>query len=77
MFLKKMLPAGGVHYIPLDAVITWDKETTKLRIGFDASSKTDSVSLNGCLNSGPYLVPNLSDVLLRFRCHQLPSFWIL
>ena len=67
----KMLPAGGVHYIPHHAVIRRDKETTKLRIVFDASSKTEGVSLNGCLNSGPCLVPNLSDELLRFRCHQI------
>ena len=67
----KMLPAGGVHYIPHHALIREDKETTKLRIVFDASSKTEGVSLNGCLNSGPCLVPNLFDVLLHFRCHQI------
>ena len=66
-----MLPAGGVHYIPHHAVIRRDKETTKLRIVFDALSKTEGVSLNECLNSGPCLVPNLFDVLLRFRCHQI------
>ena len=33
----KMLPAGGVHYIPHHVVIRRDKETTKLRIVFDAS----------------------------------------
>ena len=58
---EKMLPAGGV---PHHAVIRRDKETTKLRIVFDASSKTEGVSLNGCLNSGPCFVSNLSDVLL-------------
>ena len=66
----KMLPARGVHYIPHHAVIRRDKETTKLRIVFDASSKTEGVSLNGCLKLGPCLVPKLFDVLLRFRCHQ-------
>ena len=65
---EKILPAGGV---PHHAVIRQDKETTKLRIVFDTSSKTEGVSLNGCLNSGPCLVSNLSDVLLRFRCHQI------
>ena len=68
---EKMLPAGGVHYIPHHAVIRQDTETTKLRIVFDALSKTEGVSLNGCLNSGPCLVPNLFDVLLCFRCHQI------
>ena len=59
---EKMLPAGGVHYIPHHAMIRQDKETAKLRI-------TEGVSLSGCLNSGPCLVPNLFDVLFRFRCH--------
>ena len=67
----KMLPAGGVHYIPHHAVIRWDKETTELCIVFDPSSKTEGVLLNGCLNSGPCLVHNLFDALLRFRCHQI------
>ena len=67
---EKMLPARGVYYIPHHTVIRRDKETTKLRIVFDKSSKTEGVSLNGCLNSGPCLVPNLYDVLLRFRYHQ-------
>ena len=30
----KILPVGGVHYIPYHAVIRRDKETTKLRIVF-------------------------------------------
>ena len=33
----KMLPAGGLYYIPHHAVIRRDRETTKLRIVFDAS----------------------------------------
>ena len=68
---EKILPARGVHYISHHVVMRRDKETTKLRIVFDASSKTEGVSLNGCLNSGPCLVPNLSDVLLRLKCHQI------
>ena len=66
-----MLLAGGVHYIPHHAVIRRDKETIKMRIVFDASSKTEGVSLNGCLNSEPCLVPNLFDVLFHFKCHQI------
>ena len=27
--------------------------------------------LNGCLNPQPCLVPNLFDVLLRFRCYEI------
>ena len=72
MFSEKMLPPGGVHYIPHHAVIRWDKETTKPHVIFDALSKTDGVSLNGCLNSGPCSVPNLVDALLHFKSnHQI------
>ena len=49
----KMLPARGVHYVPHHTVIRQGKEATKLRIVFDASSKTEGVSLNRYLNSGP------------------------
>ena len=66
-----MLPAGRGTLYSHHAVIRQDKETTKLRIVFDASSKTEGVSLNGCLNSGLCLVLNLFDVLLYFRCHQI------
>lgn len=37
---------GKVHYIPHHAVIRRDKETTTLRIVYDASSKTFGPSLN-------------------------------
>ena len=68
---EKVLNVVGVYYIPHHTVIKWDKEVTKLRTVFDASSKTDVVLLNGCLNSGPCLVPNLFDMLLHFQCHQV------
>ena len=43
-------------------------DTTKLRIVFDASSKTSNEpSLNQLLHSGPCLLPLLYDILLRFR----------
>jgi len=39
---------GRVHYIPRHADITPHKSTTKLRVGYDASAKTqpDNLSLN-------------------------------
>lgn len=46
-------PAGEVHYIPHHAVIRKDKETTKLRVVYDASARTDGPSLNECLYAGP------------------------
>ena len=42
---------GEVHYIPHHEVIRVDKETTKLRVVYDASVKAQSTtpSLNDCL----------------------------
>ena len=45
---------GTVHYLPHQAVIKKDRETTKLRIVFDAASKTkNDLSLNYSLLNGP------------------------
>ena len=45
-----------------------DSSTTKLRVVFDASSKTTTgVSLNECLIVGPKVQEDLFDILLRFR----------
>lgn len=49
-----------------------DKETTKLRIVFDAScSDGENPSLNDCLNPGPNLLSKIFDVLLRFRLNPI------
>jgi hypothetical protein len=44
---------GRVHYLPHHAVIRHDRETTKLRIVYDASAKADGPSFNNCLYTGP------------------------
>ena len=62
---------GRVHYIPHHAVIRTDKSTTKLRIVYDASAKSDGVALNDCVYTGPPLAENIFDVLLRFRVYQV------
>lgn len=61
--------AGKLHYLPHQAVIRKDAETTKLRIVYDASSKEgkNGTSLNDCLHTGPSLNPLLFDILVRFR----------
>jgi hypothetical protein len=61
--------ASRVHYLPHHAIIRRDKKTTKLRIVYDASAKSEGPSLNDCLYSGPSLAENIVDILLRFRCH--------
>ncbi|EYB91440.1 hypothetical protein Y032_0206g1994 [Ancylostoma ceylanicum] len=57
-----------VHYIPHQPVVTPHKETTKLRIVFDASSHyKECPSLNDILHQGPLVLPDLYAMLLRFR----------
>ncbi len=63
---------GEVPYIPHREIIREDRETTKLRVVYDASSKTKGeVSLNDCLEPGPNLAPLIFDILLRFRTHKI------
>ena len=63
---------NAVHYIPHQAVIRHDKQTTKLRIVYDASASVGKCpSLNSCLHAGPSLLEHISDVLLRFRTHRI------
>ena len=62
---------GHTHYLPHHAVLREDKKTTKCRIVYDASSKTVGPTLNNCLYSGPSLVSDICDVLIRFRYHRV------
>lgn len=55
-------------YLPHHAVIRQDKDTTKLRVVFDASCKgKNGVSLNDNLLVGPTLQPDLRQLVLRWR----------
>ena len=60
------------HYIPHHAVITLDRTTTKVRIVYDASVKTNRGchSLNECF-WGPVILEDLCSLLLRFRTHEV------
>ena len=51
-----------VKYLPHQAVIRDDHSSTKLRVVFDASSKTIGPSLNDILHTGPCLTPLFFDV---------------
>ncbi|KAL6730055.1 hypothetical protein Aduo_001051 [Ancylostoma duodenale] len=56
------------YYIPHQAVIKMESETTKTRIVLDASSKrVGELSLNDVIFQGPLLLPNLIGILLRSR----------
>ena len=47
---------GEVHYLAHHPVVRQDKQTTKVRVVYDASAKTNGgQSLNDCLYSGPPL----------------------
>ena len=63
---------GEVHYLPHHPVIRKDKQTTKVRVVFDASCKQGGgPSLNDCLHAGPPLIENIADILIRFRTHKM------
>ncbi|XP_018377653.1 PREDICTED: uncharacterized protein LOC108770516 [Trachymyrmex cornetzi] len=60
------------HYIiPHQPVVRPDSMTTKLRVVFEASSKTtNGNSLNDKLMPGPNLQADLQQFLMRFRTHE-------
>ncbi|GFY45804.1 integrase catalytic domain-containing protein [Trichonephila inaurata madagascariensis] len=60
------------YFMPHHAVIREEKETTKVRICFDASSKfRDQLSLNDLLYCGPNLNPELLRIILKFRIEKI------
>ena len=59
-----------MYYIPHREVIKEKRETTKLRIVYDAGSKRGGPSLNDCLETGPCLLPKIFDILVRFRGYK-------
>jgi hypothetical protein len=58
-------------YLPHHCVVKESSTTTKVRVVFDGSCKTNSgISLNETLLVGPTIQPDLVTILLRFRSHQ-------
>ena len=53
--------------LPHFPVIRPDKDTSKIRIVFDASAKCHGTSLKDTIHQGPKLQQDLFDILLRFR----------
>ena len=62
---------GKVHYMPHHAVVRHDKDTTKVRVVYDGSARSDGPSLNDCLHAGPKFNQRIFDILLRFRLHRV------
>ena len=59
------------HNIAHHPVIREDKDTTKLRMVFDASAKIFGPSLNEYLYKGPQLTLLIFDILLLFRAQVI------
>ena len=62
---------GETCYLPHHAVRKEYSTSTKLRVVFDASCKTQSgVSLNDILLKGPVIQDDITYILARFRTHK-------
>ena len=66
-----LVPVGNVHYLPHREVVREDKNTTKVRVVYDASARGPGTSLNDCLHTGPSLNTLIFDILIRFRVHKV------
>lgn len=59
-------------YLPHHAVIKEEKDTTKVRVVFDASTKgTKNISLNNELLVGPQLQEDMRELIIRWRTHKI------
>ncbi|KAK9680383.1 putative peptidase (DUF1758) [Popillia japonica] len=66
------LKSKAVFYLPHHCVQKHTSLTTKLRVVFDGSCKSDSgLSLNDVLKVGPTIQEDLYSILLRFRLHNI------
>jgi hypothetical protein len=66
-----LVPVGNVHYLPHREVVREDKNTTKIRVVYDASAKGPGTSLNDCLHTGPSLNTLILDILIRSRVYKM------
>lgn len=59
-------------YLPHHAVIREDKDTTKVRVVYDASAKgSNGHSLNDTMMIGPVLQPDLRSLIITWRTHRI------
>ncbi|XP_053959327.1 uncharacterized protein LOC128863902 [Anastrepha ludens] len=64
------LPSEPHYFISHQCVLRPQSTTTKLRMVFDASSRTSTQALNETLMVGPIVQEELFSTLLRFRLHK-------
>lgn len=74
---RSHVETGIKHYIPYYAVIDLTKSTTKVRIVYDASAKSQpkNSSLNKCLHRGPVMLHDCCGLLMRFRLSNRSRYW--
>lgn len=69
--LEEKLSASG-YFVPHHVVVKRKKETSKVRVGFDASAKTTTGrSLNDAMLVGPTIQSDLFDIPLQWRNHRI------
>ena len=68
---EKRNDIGTVHYLPHHPVLKEERDKTKVRIVFDASSKPTGPSLNECLFPGPSITEPWFSILLCFRFDRI------
>jgi len=65
-------PTPLAHYLPHHGVMRENNRTTKLRVVFNASSRTSTgLSLNDILHAGAKLQTDICDILLWTRTHKI------
>ena len=62
---------GECHYLRHHAVFRENKNTSKIRIVFDAFARSEGPKLNGCLYKGPRLTPSMFFVLHCFQTYPV------
>ena len=66
--VDEMACENPVFYMPHRPVVRESAVSTKVRPVFDASAKGyNGISLNDCMEIGPCLLTNLTQILIRFR----------
>ncbi|XP_024882812.1 uncharacterized protein LOC112461708, partial [Temnothorax curvispinosus] len=61
---------SGAYYLPHHCVLKESAKSTKLRVVFDGSCKTDTgISLNDSMMIGPVVQEDLMSILMRFRIY--------
>lgn len=63
--------SNTIHYLPHHPVVRRDKDTTKVRVVYDASARSNGPLLNDYLYTGPKFDQNIFDLILKFRSHKV------